>query len=119
MKRWMIYLLLVAGAFLFPKRPVELGKLIPVELILVEQEEGAYLVRTETGDVGRGITLPSAIQWITIALSASRVIVSSFSSTTTFVKRGRAVPSGASYLWPEPPFAISSALLVTSASRVA
>ena len=36
MKRWMIYLLLVAGAFLFPKRPVELGKLIPVELILVE-----------------------------------------------------------------------------------
>lgn len=62
MKRWMIYLLLVAGAFLFPKRPVELGKLIPVELILVEKEEGAYLVRTDTGDVGHGTTLPSAIE---------------------------------------------------------
>jgi hypothetical protein len=58
----MIYLLLVAGAFLFPKRPVELGKLIPVELILVEQKEGAYLVRTDTGDMGRGATLQSAIE---------------------------------------------------------
>lgn len=62
MRKWMIYLLLVAGAFLFPKRPVELGKLIPVELILVEKAHGTYLVRTDTGDVGQGGNLQSAIE---------------------------------------------------------
>ena len=61
MKRWMIYLLLVAGAFLFPKRPVELGKLIPVELVVVEKSEGLYRIRTDTGDMGQGDTLRAAI----------------------------------------------------------
>ena len=61
MKRWLIYLLLVAGAFLFPKRPVELGKLIPVELVVVEKVEGFYRIRTDTGDMGQGDTVRAAI----------------------------------------------------------
>ena len=62
MKRWLIYIALLAAALAFPKQPVELGKLIPVELIMVERLDGQYRIRTDTGDAGQGATLETAIQ---------------------------------------------------------
>ena len=62
MSRWWIYLALLTGAFLIPKQPVELGKLIPVELILIEKQMGEYWIHTDTGNGGTGLDVQSAIR---------------------------------------------------------
>ena len=61
MKR-IIYVALIAAAFMVPTVPQELGKLIPVEVIKIESGNDAVLIETDTGETGRGATVEMALQ---------------------------------------------------------
>lgn len=56
-----LYGILIAAALLVPKRPLELGKLKPVEVIRIEQVGEQFVVETDTGDSGRGATVSQAV----------------------------------------------------------
>ena len=60
MKR-IAYAALVAAALMIPAVPQELGKMIPVEVIKISTEGDAVLIEADTGDVGRGVTVESAL----------------------------------------------------------
>ena len=59
--KMVIYGILIASAMLVPTRPLELGKLKPVETILIEKRDDGILIKTDTGDIGRGRTVNQAI----------------------------------------------------------
>lgn len=56
-----IYAILIAAAFLIPTRPLELGKLKPVEVIKIEKQGERILIETDTADTGIGKTVKQAI----------------------------------------------------------
>jgi len=57
----MIYCILIVLAMLVPTRPLELGKLKPVEVIRIAQDDEQIVIETDTGDTGRGRTVNQAI----------------------------------------------------------
>ena len=60
MKR-ILYCILIVAAWVVPTRPLELGKLKPVEVIRIEQNGDQIVIETDTGDSGRGMTINQAI----------------------------------------------------------
>lgn len=60
-RKLIIYAMLLAAALLIPKNTVELGKLKPVEAILLYIEEGQIVIETDTEDMGRGETVSEAL----------------------------------------------------------
>ena len=59
MKKW-IWLAALA-LFLLPQRGTEVGKLLPVETLLIENQAGQYRVSADTGSAGRGDSLEKAV----------------------------------------------------------
>lgn len=59
--KWLIYLLLLAGAAILPGEATDVGKLIPVEVIAVSEDAGTIYIETDTGDKGKGSTFAKAI----------------------------------------------------------
>ena len=59
MKKW-IWLAALA-LLLLPQRGTEVGKLLPVETLLIEKQAGQYRVSTDTGNAGRGDSLEKAV----------------------------------------------------------
>ena len=57
-----IYGILIAAAMLVPTRPLELGKLKPVEVIKIDVQGEMIRIETDTGDTGSAATLKSALQ---------------------------------------------------------
>lgn len=53
----LLYLGILAAVWLVPVKGTDVGKLIPVEVIAVGENEGIYTVRTDTGDLGMGENL--------------------------------------------------------------
>ena len=63
MKRWILYTLVAAGFLLLPKgQGVDIGKLIPTELIYIYKDQDRIVVETDTGNSGEGITLEKALE---------------------------------------------------------
>ena len=60
MKR-VIYGILIAGAMAIPTRPLELGKLKPVEVVRIDKRGEQILIETDLGDSGSGKTVAEAI----------------------------------------------------------
>ena len=57
-----IYGVLIAVALMIPTKPLELGKLKPVEVIQIIHSEELIQIKTDTGDSGKGKTVELAIQ---------------------------------------------------------
>ena len=63
MRRWILYSLAALGILFLPKgQEVDIGSLIPVELIHIYKEQDRIMVTTETGDSGNGTTLEKALE---------------------------------------------------------
>lgn len=62
MKRMVIYGVLLAAAILFPTETTQLGKMKPVETVLLRESQGMIAVETDTDDHGSGITVAQAIE---------------------------------------------------------
>lgn len=64
MKIFLLYICIFAVAVFgwLPFEGTELGKLKPVELVLLSQEEGTVILSTDTGDSGRGTTVSGALE---------------------------------------------------------
>lgn len=62
MRKLLVYGILLAAAVMVPSRTTELGKLKPVETLAIYQENGQVVVETDTGDIGRGVTVSKAIE---------------------------------------------------------
>ena len=61
MRRAMIYSGLLAAALLLPSGGKELGKIKPVETLLIKAEKGQIILRTDTEDLGIGNTVEEAM----------------------------------------------------------
>ena len=59
MKKWI--LLGALAMLLLPQRGTEVGKLLPVETLLIEKQAGQYRVSTDTGNTARGDSLEKAV----------------------------------------------------------
>ena len=57
-----IYGVLIAAALMMPTKPLELGKLKPVEVIQIDNRGGRIQIKTDTGDSGDGKTVELAIR---------------------------------------------------------
>ena len=58
----LLYIVLLLVVCFLPVESTDVGKLIPVEVIAVSEEDGLVTVRTDTGDQGRGSDLPQAFR---------------------------------------------------------
>lgn len=66
MRRWMIYVAVVGLALLLkPKDVMDVGELLPVELLYISREAGSIRAETDTGAVGTGRTLEEALEDLT------------------------------------------------------
>lgn len=74
MKRWIWFCGLLAAVCLLSRLPhpaVDVGKLEPVALVLVDWEDGNYLLKTDTGAKGTGKSLEQAAENLDAAASGS------------------------------------------------
>lgn len=63
MKRWVSFLITAAVLFFLPKgQGQDVGKLEPVELICIQEENDRIQIETDTGEKGGGNTLQEALQ---------------------------------------------------------
>lgn len=62
MKKFIIYIIVIASALIVPVERADVGKLIPVETVFVYREGEMTVVETETGNRGVGSTVDTAIQ---------------------------------------------------------
>ena len=62
MKRILIYMALLAGAFALRPESADIGKLRPVQLVSVYRDGEWIVVETDTEDLGRGINVDDAIR---------------------------------------------------------
>lgn len=62
MKRAIIYVIILAGAFFAPVEKLDVAKLRPIEVIYVSQEGQAVLLQTDTDDVGVGKDAHAALE---------------------------------------------------------
>jgi len=60
MKRLLLYLLVIGASLMIPERGTDAGKLQPVEVVFLYKDEGAIVLETDTGDMGRGESLEAA-----------------------------------------------------------
>ena len=64
MKRWGVYLVLIAAASFLNITPfsgVDIAKLAPVEVVWLEQQNGMVSLETDTGEHGVGATIQEAL----------------------------------------------------------
>lgn len=59
MKKWVILAAILLA--LMPERGTELGKLLPVETLLIEKEKERYVVSADTGEQAEGESLAAAM----------------------------------------------------------
>ena len=57
-----LYGFLIAAAMMIPTKPLELGKLKPVEVIQIDYRGDLVQIKTDTGDSGQGKTVELAIR---------------------------------------------------------
>lgn len=62
MKRIVIYALLMVTALVLPIQGVDVGKLLPVELVQIYKEEDTVVITTDVGAAGTGLTVKSAVE---------------------------------------------------------
>lgn len=62
MKRWPGYIAALILLAAFPLQGIDVGKLAPVEVVWLAQQNGQIYLQTDTGDVGRGEDVRSALQ---------------------------------------------------------
>jgi len=62
MKKSIIYALLLIAAFVLPIQGVDVGKLLPVELVQIYREENAVVIATDAGESGVGASVEDAIE---------------------------------------------------------
>lgn len=61
MRRWMIYIALIALTIVAPAKPVNIGNLLPVKAIGVYRDGNQYRIETDTGNQGVGKTITQAL----------------------------------------------------------
>lgn len=62
MKRFMIYMALLAALLLLPEHGTDIGRLRPVGLVQLYKENENLFIVTDTGDSGVGITIDAAFE---------------------------------------------------------
>ena len=62
MKRWLLYGLLFAAAVFIPVDSTDVGKLHPVQAVSVGYHNEQVVVKTDTGEIGRGDTPELALE---------------------------------------------------------
>ena len=62
MKRIALYMLLLAAALQMPVERMDVGKLIPVELLHIYREGEHIVIATDTGSSGTGKTVDEAVE---------------------------------------------------------
>ena len=62
MKRWLAYTAALILLAVFPLQGTDVGKLAPVEAVWLTEQNGQIYLQTDTGDVGRGEDVRSALQ---------------------------------------------------------
>ena len=62
MKRGILYLAVLSIMLVSPTERTDLGKLKPVEVIMIYEDRGRVVLETDTEDRGRGATLEQALQ---------------------------------------------------------
>lgn len=62
MKRIVIYIAVLALLTLAPVKSAEIGKLRPVEVVVVHRQEDMLVLSTDTGDVGSGTDALAALE---------------------------------------------------------
>ena len=60
--RKILYIRLLALPFFAPVNRVEIAKLEPIEAVAMDVQDGAVILRTDTGREGRGITPADALR---------------------------------------------------------
>lgn len=60
MKRIVFYIIVLLAAVLIPEQGMDVGELLPVELVSVYTEANRVTIETDTGDSGRGETIQEA-----------------------------------------------------------
>lgn len=60
--KWICYLAAVAAVLLLPSERMDIGKLKPVELIRMSMQDNQIVLKTDTGDIGKGETLELAVE---------------------------------------------------------
>lgn len=64
MKRWIIYLAVLALCGTSSTRATDIGKLAPVEVVWLTEKAGFVYLETDTGDVGVGEDVQSALRYM-------------------------------------------------------
>lgn len=62
MKRVIVYIALLIAALFAQPSGTDIGQLQPVEVVMVDRKWGEVIIRTDTGDIGRGRTFDSALR---------------------------------------------------------
>ena len=62
MKRLVIYILLLGAVVAAPAKPLEVGKLRPVQVVSIYKEGNRVVIETDTQDKGVGATAQEALQ---------------------------------------------------------
>lgn len=60
MKKILCYFIILGLAAAIPQKRLDVGKLLPVELIYIDEKDAEIIIRTDTGDTGEGATLDKA-----------------------------------------------------------
>ena len=61
MKRWLVYLAVLVLCGTSANRGTDIGELAPVEVVWLTENAGQVCLKTDTGDIGRGEDVPSAL----------------------------------------------------------
>ena len=62
MKRILLYIAIIAAVFVAPVKPLDVGELIPVQVVSLSKENGWTVIETDTGNRGMGSTAQSALR---------------------------------------------------------
>ena len=62
MKRILLYIVLLCLALVVPVARADVGKLCPIETVVVYKENDQAVIRTDTGDMGSGATAMQALR---------------------------------------------------------
>lgn len=62
MKRIVIYGLVLLLLYFAPVKGTDIGKMHPVEVLFLYHEEQSIVIETDTGDIGKGLTVHNALQ---------------------------------------------------------
>lgn len=62
MKRWLLYLIVLGLIQLIPVERADVGKLRPVQAVVVCRQDGQVIIKTDTADYGIGETVLGALE---------------------------------------------------------